>query len=389
MGELSQILQGELFSTACKMAAVREFLPKNHRLILFQRAKSEGSARFIENKKKRKGPENTEALTGEEAKSFYEDIVASSSVADDETKYRRQPNAKNVTQTSKQRSRKRRKETHQTETVKGKDQNKEPPFTATVSAFLRFAQDGDLEGVEKYISQGGADLNATDPFGWTALMCASFAGHQSVVRCLLEHGANWREQADSRGRNALDLARKARHQNIVDLIQEFSNNGILSVAKDDQEETGQDQNGYFCGVCQQEFKETSKEDHEHSTVHLFNCQHAPPSTMYFLPESNRGFQMMLREGWDREEGLGRDGRKGQKFPVKTVLKRDRTGLGARQDYRAKVTHFSSRDTKAVKKPQESEKKLRKRTLSRRERTAKERKEKQWERDFRASFNTDF
>ncbi|XP_078692808.1 G patch domain and ankyrin repeat-containing protein 1 homolog [Branchiostoma floridae x Branchiostoma belcheri] len=385
MGELSQILQGELFSTVCKMAAVREFLPKNHRLILFQRAKSEDSTRFIGNKKKRKGPENTEALTGEEAKSFYEDIVTSSSVADDESNPLRQPNAKIVSQTPKQRPRKRRKETHQTETVTWK----EPHFIATVSAFLRFAQDGDLEGVEKCISQGGVDLNATDAFGWTALMCASFAGHQSVVRCLLEHGANWREQTDSRGRNALDLARKARHRNIVDLIQEFSNNGVLSVAKDVQEETDQDHNGYFCDVCQQDLKETSKEDHEHSTVHLFNCQHAPPSTMYFLPESNRGFQMMLREGWDREEGLGRDGRKGQKFPVKTVLKRDRTGLGARQDYRAKVTHFSSRDTKAVKKPQESEKKLRKRTLSRRERTAKERKEKQWERDFRASFNTNF
>ncbi|XP_078609968.1 G patch domain and ankyrin repeat-containing protein 1-like isoform X2 [Branchiostoma floridae x Branchiostoma japonicum] len=376
------------------MAAFREPLPKNHRLILFQRARSDDSARFIEEKKKRKGPESVEALTGDEAKSFYEDIIASSSLADDESASNPGACVVKTSHSSSQRHHKRRKQLanssrHHENTSKGK----EPVTTTTVSAFLRFAQDGDLEGVEKCLSLGGVDKNATDAFNWTALMCASFAGHRSVVRCLLEHGAEWRERIDSRGRNSLDLARKAGHRKIVDLFQEFSNNGGFldnaAVATDAQGETNRDQNGYFCEVCQQEFKETSQEDHEHSTVHLFNCKHAPASTMYFLPESNRGFQMMLREGWDKEEGLGRDGRKGQKFPVKTVLKRDRTGLGARQDYRAKVTHFSSRDTKAVKRPRESEKKMRKGTLSRRERAAKERKEKQWERNFRASFNTDF
>ncbi|CAH1273865.1 GPANK1 [Branchiostoma lanceolatum] len=391
MGELSLILQGKLLGTMSKMAAFREPLPKNHRLILFQRAKSDDSTRFIEDKRKKKSSGSSEALTGEEAKSFYEDIIASSSVADDDSSSKIAAATRSVTQTLSQRSRKRRKQTgHQKKTSK----QKEPVVTATVSTFLRCAQDGDLECVEKCMSQGGVDVNATDAFNWTALMCASFAGHQSVVRCLLEHGAAWREHTDSRGRNARDLARKARHQNIVDLFQEFSNNGgflyNVSVAKDAQEDTNRDhRNGYFCEECQQEFKETSQEDHEHSTLHLFNCKHAPASTMYFLPESNRGFQMMLREGWDKEQGLGRDGRKGQKFPVKTVLKRDRTGLGARQDYRAKVTHFTSRDTKAVKKPKESEKKMRKGTLSRRERAAKEKKEKQWERNFRASFNTDF
>jgi len=57
--------------------------------------------------------------------------------------------------------------------------------------------------------------------------------------------------------------------------------------------------------------------------------------------------MLLRSGWSREEGLGPKGQ-GMRAPVKTVLKRDRLGLGLSDTKnKPKVTHFSSFDPKSV------------------------------------------
>ena len=149
--------------------------------------------------------------------------------------------------------------------------------------------------------------------------------------------------------------------------------------------------GYTCDICKIDFKETSRTEHESSTVHLFNCQHKPQSTHYYIPEGNIGFKLLLKDGWDKEQGLGPEG-KGLKFPVKTVLKRDRQGLGANPDdpkSKPRVTHFQPHDVAAVKKPKKdpSEKKMRANTLSRKSRQRKEMKERAWEMDFRQSFNT--
>ena len=56
--------------------------------------------------------------------------------------------------------------------------------------------------------------------------------------------------------------------------------------------------------------------------------------------------MMVDQGWDRDRGLGHEGREGKKFPVKTVLKRDRLGLGHGETGKAKVTHFGPGDTRS-------------------------------------------
>jgi hypothetical protein len=58
--------------------------------------------------------------------------------------------------------------------------------------------------------------------------------------------------------------------------------------------------------------------------------------------------MMLNSGWDRKRGLGPTG-SGKLFPVKTVLKRDRTGLGHEHDKPpvSCVTHFEANDASSV------------------------------------------
>lgn len=94
--------------------------------------------------------------------------------------------------------------------------------------------------------------------------------------------------------------------------------------------------------------------------------------------------MMVRSGWKPGTGLGPEG-EGTKQPVPTVLKRDQKGLGYGGTKRAKVTHFKAKDHDAVKasyQKGEGGKGQRKE-----ERRKKEQKDKNWERDFRASFYT--
>lgn len=83
---------------------------------------------------------------------------------------------------------------------------------------------------------------------------------------------------------------------------------------------------------------------------------------------------------------------GRKYPVKTVLKRDRLGLGSKGSQQARVTHFGPNDPSAVKRKkgltkQGGKKEVRKK-ISRWERLAKEKKEKNWERNMRIYMNSE-
>ena len=64
-----------------------------------------------------------------------------------------------------------------------------------------------------------------------------------------------------------------------------------------------------------------------------------------LNESNIGFKMLLKAGWDGVSGLGRNGH-GRRSPVKTVVKNDRKGLGIGDKKHMKNNHFVSKDKKS-------------------------------------------
>jgi|Transcript_17632 hypothetical protein len=55
---------------------------------------------------------------------------------------------------------------------------------------LESAQAGDATTVADLISQHGAEPDAVDAFGTSAMLNAAWAGHTSVVRVLLAHGAS-------------------------------------------------------------------------------------------------------------------------------------------------------------------------------------------------------
>uniref|UniRef100_V9KYI1 G patch domain and ankyrin repeats 1 n=1 Tax=Callorhinchus milii TaxID=7868 RepID=V9KYI1_CALMI len=245
---------------------------------------------------------------------------------------------------------------------------------------LMSAQNGDLKTLRGLVEGARCDLNFHDSFYWTAMMCAAYAGQLEVVRYLLKCGAAWVGVCNATGQDALELAQQAGHAEIISALEEFNRQ------RQEREHRERPKVKKFCLVCEVEYKEASVSEHERSTLHLFNTRNPPAPTYYFIPETNRGFKMMLRGGWDREKGLGPDG-SGQKFPVKTVLKRDQRGLGFQSDLKAKVTHFDAGDEGAVKGPEGMPVRVKRAaTMSRREQRRKEAKERAWERDLRTYMN---
>ncbi|KAM7394530.1 hypothetical protein PAMP_021327 [Pampus punctatissimus] len=242
---------------------------------------------------------------------------------------------------------------------------------------LRCAQDGDLSGLKELLSKG-VDINFQDTFFWTAVMCASWSGQRAAVRLLLQHGAAWVGVVDTQGRDAKDLAMEAGHSGVLEELESHGRSAQTERQTDSRAPQRQ-----WCDVCCSEYS-SSLSSHLSSTLHQFSLQRPPPSPYYCLPPSSNSYKMMVRCGWRPGTGLGPEG-EGPKQPVPTVLKRDQNGLGYGQLKRAKVTHFQARDHDAVK-PLSKEKEERggkgkKKEQSRR----KEQKDKNWERDFRASF----
>lgn len=97
----------------------------------------------------------------------------------------------------------------------------------------------------------------------------------------------------------------------------------------------------------------SNNPHQNSVLHQFSSHqqdgHSTKSHFY-LNWKNKGYQLLRSGGWDGNSGLGPE-RSGKKFPVKTVLKRDRHGLGSNLgDHKARITHFSAKDETAVVRP---------------------------------------
>ncbi|XP_038672433.1 G patch domain and ankyrin repeat-containing protein 1 [Scyliorhinus canicula] len=341
----------------------------NHtQLIAFTRAKEKADG--WENGQRRKSPSSRcrdGALNGDEVKSFYEGLLASRSEAGASSVRRRRVVWRKL----------------RPENADEQRDSRGLPKAAAGNGhlMLKCAQNGDLKMLRSLVERVMCDIDFRDSYYWTAMMCAAYGGQVEVVRYLLQRGAAWVGVCDSTGRDALDLARQAGHSEIVAALEDFH-----SHREEQQGPRERPQLKKFCQICEVEYQADSVEEHERSTLHLFNKNDKPAPTYYFIPETNVGFKMMLKEGWDKEGGLGPDG-KGQKFPVKTVLKRDQKGLGFQTDLRPKVTHFSANDSEAVERPKNLLGRVQKAaTVSRKEERRREAKEKAWEKDLRTYMN---
>lgn len=84
------------------------------------------------------------------------------------------------------------------------------------TAWERAVTRGDVEGVQELL-QAGADLNARNRYGQTALMLAAHRGHRAIVQLLLERGPDLNVTAKY-GLSALMLAVIAGHVDIARLL---------------------------------------------------------------------------------------------------------------------------------------------------------------------------
>lgn len=266
---------------------------------------------------------------------------------------------------------------------------------------LQAAEMGDLEQVAELLGKG-VDVNCQDYFGWTPLMVAAKQGNDQIVKYLLKHGSDLTIHSFD-GHTAVTLARLSRHEHIVAAIVDFS----PSDARDrierppsitsqeshyvhDKVEEGKSSGTYFCQICKCEVSFCEK-SHETSVVHLFNSGHKLKNPSYLLPETNKGFDMLLKMGWQVNKGLGPHG-DGPKYPLKTVLKLDRKGLGIDNcaNKKAKITHFNPNDKSAIEHHSElPERKMTARKAARYASRAKEKRDRQRERHLRFEFSDHF
>lgn len=212
--------------------------------------------------------------------------------------------------------------------------------------FFIAAMSDDIHYLEKLNFSRG-DINTLDQFGWSALMMASCAGSFNAVRFLLSEQVDI-TVCDGGGNTALSLADAKHHEEISKMIREKQSGYINKTIDNDEDVIFVENETFDCSICQRSFSDTTQKQHEASTVHLFNVKNKFQfSRRYHIPDSNVGFRMMIAQGWDRESGLGPKDREGKIYPVKTTLRKNRTGLGVKQTS-AKITHFSAFDPDAVK-----------------------------------------
>ena len=339
-------------------------------------------------------------ISGEEARQFYEDVLLMPKESRSD-KIRLKKKAESV----KRRKRKDTKSQRKTREVK--------EITSLGQMFL-CVQEGDFEPIRSALSKGLYDINAADNFNWTLLMCAAHAGHMTIVKYLLDQGADWQHHTDRRGNNAADLARTAGHTNIAEFIESHnrtSSNLYLyershplqklhgTMIEDCREKrhhlssnsaTGQSSSSFYCEICKMtvELGSSTVSKHTTSTVHQFSCQHKPKVTPYGIPESNRGFQLLLKGGWNPEKGLGPE-QQGQQFPVKTVLKQDRLGFGLPSKAKPRVTHFSAHDEAAVKSHRERVGGEKEQPPKKKDILNAAERDRKWERRMRRYMNTDY
>eukprot|EP00794_Sanderia_malayensis_P009329 gene9329-10313_t len=341
-----------------------------------------------------KGAENSDGL---EIRKFYEEITKDSNrkeptkVGEDNENYTgfiqrytnkvertgdREKRAKEHCKAGKMRKTRRSVESMSTRNIK-----------RCVTDLFRFIHEGDFASFRELFESQDFSTDLRDQYNWTPLMCSTAGGHVNIVEYLLEKGATVYSPIDSAGMSAWDIAVKIDNAIIIDLFfesrvkKEKMSPHRRPLKKEEIEKE-------VCEMCGVEFEVGERDKHFSSTSHLFHqFKDKNLPTYYHLTADNVGYKILKDTGWSEDQGLGPHG-KGVKNPVATVLKRDRAGLGLKNDQRGRVTHFKANDNEAVKRlPIERKKRIQKR-LNKKEYDTKMRKKSQrWEMHFREYMNS--
>ncbi|RYP71433.1 hypothetical protein DL771_004800 [Monosporascus sp. 5C6A] len=110
----------------------------------------------------------------------------------------------------------------------------EMAYVGNTARLCQAIVDGDLEHVEDWLSQDGADPNKRDYTGRTPLHLAVISSTPEIVKCLVDHGARLTARLAD-GQTALHLAAARGNLQMVTILLEKSN------ANEEEEEEKQDQ----------------------------------------------------------------------------------------------------------------------------------------------------
>uniref|UniRef100_A0A1B6KS25 G-patch domain-containing protein n=1 Tax=Graphocephala atropunctata TaxID=36148 RepID=A0A1B6KS25_9HEMI len=209
-----------------------------------------------------------------------------------------------------------------------------------VNLLMKAVELGETTDVEELLGKNKESVNCSDQYGWTPIMSACCAGNQTMVQLILRWRPNLSVR-DKRGNSCRDLALARGHHRIVEILDQYvkdiCDKKAVKQTTTNLPRAPSDKTVFYCKVCKQSIENTSVKKHLSSTIHNFHVSSKRKMpTMYGIPESNKGYQILVKSGWNQEDGLGPSG-EGHKYPPKTILKQDRTGLGAKK-YKARVTH---------------------------------------------------
>lgn len=185
-------------------------------------------------------------------------------------------------------------------------------------------QNNDVNKLIEFLDNYPEKLNIVDNYGWSLLMIACQANSVETVKELLHRGID-PSIRDKAGNSATSLVIKSRNLELVDLLlNEKYHKGRDKKLKESIKRRKEE---FKCEICDNNVF-SDKNEHLSSTVHNINASKGKKiPTNYVIPPSNKGYQIMLKAGWDKDCGLGPDG-SGKRYPIRTVQKQNRKGLGS-------------------------------------------------------------
>jgi ankyrin repeat protein len=234
------------------------------------------------------------------------------------------------------------------------------------NGYLKAAQTDDLNYIKQYLDLN-LTLNELDDYKWNVLMIAIASSNNDIVKYLLETQTNksdfsdlinWKDMS---GNDPESLAIRFNNKQALELIQKAKQMNVNNVNKNLTENINElcekKSDNYYCDVCKQTYD--SYLDHIKSIPHQLNENENQPVSLkanYYLRPSNKGYQLLMKSGWNESSGLGLK-EQGDTRPIRTRVKLDRLGIGISNDDKDAKTIITTRSKRVFElKQNDSEKK---------------------------------
>ncbi|KAJ0174476.1 hypothetical protein K1T71_009584 [Dendrolimus kikuchii] len=187
-------------------------------------------------------------------------------------------------------------------------------------------QNNDVNTLIEVLDNFPDKIRTVDSYGWSLLMIACQANSIETAKELLIRGVD-QSIRDKAGNSAQSLVIKSRNFELIHLLLDHRTHRHNENPDLQSKGTVKKREEFTCEVCDNKVF-SDKIEHLSSTIHNINMSKGKiiPAN-YVIPSSNRGYQIMLKAGWNKECGLGPDG-SGKRYPLKSVQKKDRKGLGS-------------------------------------------------------------